>query len=333
MFVFAVLVLGTIAHAVDVEECGAVGESERGSSVLQSSTGAIERKSVSAAQLKHEGQRRETIAHGIAERTQFIIAALVNEGVTEIDAVALAREFASGLEVEMRHAPTVDPNKDMFTLRQEKAAPLHDMLCHVRQAVGDCEAEWRQLIADSLTVFTDVASLGTSFLHLLGVKDAGKKKTLSNLGGGQVDSVLLNGLQLHTRGVLQVLVKSGEDAESARLLALDAAIRLQAMEDHEILEHIGEGNVGLARNFLLSELRTACLPTTTDCADVLVNVIWATDHLPREGMTGSLVQAGVRTFVYGWMKSQSIPDVSEDTAAERALVVGAYVKERNARSV
>lgn len=336
MFMFTLLLLATIAGAVDVETCGA-GESESGSSVLQLSSGGVERKSVSTEQLQRESQRRESIATGIVDRMLLGLAAMVNEGVSERDAVSLARDFCSEFEVELTGTSLLsfddDSSEDLFKLRQAKAVPLHDMLCHVRQASGDCESEWKQFVADSLTVFYDVVFVGKSFLQVLGVSSAEtKKKTLPDLGGGQTDPVLLELLKQHERGVLTVLVASGEDAESARQLALDAVARLKAMSDEELLEHVDVQNVGLARKFLLSELRTACLPTTTDCTDVLVDVIWAIDHLPREGVGGSLLQAGVRTFVKLVMKAQSIPDVAEETAAERALVVGAYFKERKVQS-
>lgn len=296
-------------------------------------------------EMLREVARREDIVHGMVDRRLMMYATMVLEGVAVADVVSLARAFSSAFAPD---APQeLISSESLQQLIKDQSVPFHDMICHIRNGgkTGvDCEKEWQQFTADALSV---LAELGSSFVQL--VHPSWRRGSTIIMGAeGRTDPVLLDGMERHLNAALKILVKTGEDPASAVQLAQEAVGRLQALSDEQLLAYVDTSSATLSKKFLISVLRTACLPTTSSCSDTLAQIIWAVDNLPHgdgdvgskaaapyylqsgAGVGSSLLQSGAGAVVQLVMKLFGLPEHPEETVAERAAAVEAYLKQQRA---
>jgi len=323
------LVAAAFAHAQECDDVGGVACAQSASSLVGSSLlQHAGRKLVTA--LEREEERREKMIDGVVERVQLALAGLVREGVSKADAMALGKDYSASLKAKLPAMTELSSSATYDEIEQERLDVFHGLVCHVRQAEGDCSAEWTHYAQAGVDFITNV---GTNLLQLVNGKSVETDMAHAS-GRGQTDQTLLEGLTKTTRLSLASMVKLGEDPESARLIFSDAMDRLSAMDGEEEIAFSKLSPPQLARKYLKDIFHTACLPSTGSCTDILTDyakVVYATAH-PDGGVGSSLLQAGVRPVVQLAMKVLGVPEFPKETKAERTAVVKAYLKKRGIHS-
>lgn len=273
---------------------------------------------VSKQQLEKERLRQTAIKDAIVERRKLLFAALVRAGLKKPDVTPLAKHFATTFSVDDPSDLKPDSSTSLVSLVEASINMTHDMVCHVKGAGPGCESDWKDYVDMSLSA---VSNAGTSLLQLLGAKPPvnTESSAMSVLEEGKVDEELSNLMKRHLRQHMKVLMKIGELPDAAKQIAMDA---MNALKTEDMLEYVKLSKLQLAQKYVFSALSTNCKSATTmSCRDVLASEVSALGG----GAVGSVALPVAPVL----LKFMGIPDHPEETAAERAAVVEAYLQQRS----
>jgi len=149
---------------------------------------------------------------------------------------------------------------------------------------------------------------------------------------GQTDNTLLEDLRKLSKLRILTAVQNGEPPESIQAMAEDTADEMTKMDEDSLFMYQDQDPGQLGMQFAGTMLRMACLTGTDSCAEKVSNIVWTIGNMPNTGVAASMLQTGVlKPIVQTVMKLLGKPEYPEETAAERAAVIQAYLEQRRIR--